>query len=201
MELFGTPPSLPLPFLEDLENISPKSPTPPPLEPQPFEAQSSQQQPKPMLFHPIYKDIHGTLYGEPNFQQNDQPQHQAPPQEPQSQSQHFESLFPSYEEIEESLWNNPPNTNEEINNRLDNLYAFKSMIDTHLHQTTSVPPSQQSTTNPILPNSRHDCSQCERTIKICESIKTMLHQVQDETRFILQNILEHLNALSHHHHP
>ena len=87
-----------------------------------------------MLFHPIYKDIHGPLYGEPNFQQNDQPQHQAPPQEPQSQSQHFESLFSSYEEIEASLWNNPPNTHEEINDRLDNLYAFKSMIDTHLHQ-------------------------------------------------------------------
>jgi hypothetical protein len=111
--------------------------------------------------------------------------------------------------------------NKEINDCLDNLYAFKGMIDTHLYQamefqtalissvvepkinqqTKSVPPQPQSTTNPILPNPRHGFSYCERTIKIFDSIKTMLHQVQDETRFILQNILEHLNAFSHPHQP
>lgn len=55
-----------------------------------------------MLFHPIHNDIHGPLYEEPNFQQNNKPQHQPQLQEPQSQSQHFESLFSSFEEIEES---------------------------------------------------------------------------------------------------
>jgi hypothetical protein len=135
----------------------------------------------------------------------------------QSKSQHFESLFPSYEEIEASLWNKPPNSHEEINDRLDNLYAFKSMVDNHLHQvmefqttllasitnpsstqeTATIPPPQPSSNDPILPNPRHGCSHCERAAKISESIKIMLHQVQDETRFALQHILERLDALSH----
>ena len=91
------------------------------------------------------------------------------------------------------------------------------MVDNHLHQemefqttllasianptttqeTTTVPPPPQSSNDPLLPNPRHGCSQCERSAKICESINIMLHQVQDETRFDLQHILERLDALSH----
>ena len=87
-----------------------------------------------MLFHPIFKDIHGPLYGEANFEHHDQPPPQASQPPSKCPSQHFESIFTSYEEIEATLWNNPPNTHEEINDRLDNLYAFKSMVDSHLHQ-------------------------------------------------------------------
>lgn len=82
-----------------------------------------------------------------------------------------------------------------------NLISSIAALNTN-QQTTSVPPAPpQSTTNPILPNPRHGCTQCERTTKICESIKTMLHQVQDETRFGLQHIIDRLNALSHPHQP
>lgn len=226
MELFGTAPSSPLSFLEDLENLPPRSQNTPTIEPletpssQPFKTQLPPQL-QPMLLHPIHNDIHGPLYEEPNFHKNSQPHHQSSHQEPKSQSQHFESLFPSFEVIEKSLWNIPPNTHEEINDRLNNLYAFKSMIKSHLHQavefqttlissvvapntnqqTTSVPPPPQSTTIPILPNPRHGCTQCELPTKICESIKTMLHQVQDKTRFVLQHIINRLNALSHLHQP
>ena len=91
------------------------------------------------------------------------------------------------------------------------------MVDNHLHQamefqttllasianssstqeTTTIPPPEPSSNDPILPNPRHGCSHCERVAKISESIKIMLHQVQDETRFALQHILERLDALSH----
>ena len=140
---------------------------------EPFEQEPPPQhessQPKPLLFNPIYKEIHGPLYGEPNFQHHEQPPHQETQPPSQSQSQHFESFFPSYEEIEASLWNNPPNTHEELNDCLENLYAFKNMVDTHLHQaleiqnallssvvtpntnqlTTNIPPPPPSTNNPI----------------------------------------------------
>ena len=93
MELFGTPPTSPNPFLEDLEDLPPRSPNPPPLpsffssermtheythsffEPNvPFEQEPAPQeqppsQPKPLLFHPIYKDIHRPLYEEAYFEQ------------------------------------------------------------------------------------------------------------------------------------
>ena len=73
---------------------------------------------------------------------------------------------------------------------------------TSSQQTANVPPPppQPSTNDPILPNPRHGCSHCERAAKISESIKIMLHQVQDETRFALQHILERLDALSHPNH-
>ena len=116
MKLFGSPTSSPISFLKDLENLSPKSSQPFETKlSQPFETQSSQSfeakssqpqeppQPKPMLFHPIYKDIHGPLYGEPNFQHHDQPPPQESQSQSQSQSQHFESFSPSYEETEVSL--------------------------------------------------------------------------------------------------
>lgn len=187
----------------------------------PFEQEQTTQQqpppqPKPLLFHPIYKDIYGPLYEETHHNHNQPSQPQESQPNSHSQSQHFESLFPSYEEIEASLWNNLPNSHEEINDRLDNLYAFKSMLDNHLHQamefqttllasiinptstqeTATIPPPQPSSNDPILPNPRHGCSHCERTAKIIESIKIMLHQIQDETRFALHHILKRLDALS-----
>ena len=91
------------------------------------------------------------------------------------------------------------------------------MLDNHLHQalefqttllasiinptstqeTATILPPQPSLNDPILPNPRHVCSHCERTAKISVSMKIMLHQVQDETRFALYHILERLDALSH----
>ena len=187
MELFGTAPSSPLSLHEGLENLPPRSLNPPTIEPQPLESPSSQPfktqsplQPQPMSEHPIQDNTHGPPYEELNFQRNNQPQTQPPPQEPHCQSQHFESLFSSFEEIKGSLWNDPPNTNQ---------------------QKTSIPPPPQSTTNPILPNPHHGCTQCERTIQICESIKSMLHQVQDETRFVIQHIINSLNTLFHPYQP
>ena len=105
-----------------------------PFEQEPSPQEQPPSQPKPLLFLPIYKDIHGPLYEEAYFEQNQPPQPQVSQPQSQSQSQHFESLFPSYEEIEASLWNNPPNSYDEINDHLDNLYAFKSIVDNHLHQ-------------------------------------------------------------------
>jgi hypothetical protein len=188
-----------------------------------FPQDQDHPQQQPLLFHPIYKDIHGPLYGEPSFHHHDQQQ-----EPPQDFSNRFESIFPTYEEIEASLLTKSPNTHEELNTRSERLYAFKNMIDSHLtqamdFQTTmyssivgnrhSSQPSTfaptttnvSTTTNdpltttqvPQLPPLCHDCIMCERTTRISEGCNILVHELQDEMRFILNHILEHLNAISH----
>jgi hypothetical protein len=192
MELFGSPPSSPHPFIEDLNDLPPRSPNPlkpfdhndqisnltqrPLFEPNaPLENQQPPQ-PIPLLFHPLFKDIHGPLYEEPNIEAHAQP---IPPP-----SVAYESLFPSYEEIER-------------------------IIETQLHQTMDLqttllesiqhPPSP-SPNNPHPSTHNPTCSQCAQMVQLGESIKTSLHQFHDEIRFTLQHILERLDALSHPNH-
>ena len=98
-----------------------------------------QTQPQPLLFHPIYKDIHGPPYGEPSFHHHDQQQ-----KPPQKHSQHFDSLFPSYEEIEASIWVKSTNAHEELKTRLNHLYAFKHMVDSHLNHVMDSQMAQYS---------------------------------------------------------
>jgi hypothetical protein len=56
---------------------------------------------------------------------------------------------------------------------------------------------QEPKPNPFLPTHPHVCSHCEQMLKMGESIKLLLHQLQDETRFANQHIIERLDALSH----
>ena len=192
IELFGSPPSSPHPYIEDLNDLPPRSPNP--LKPFDLNDQMANlipktlfepnvplethqpPQPKPLLFHPIFKDIHGPLYGEPNFEEN---VHPIPPP-----SQTFQSLFPSYEEIERMIENH--------------LHQAMDLQTTLLDSIQHPPPPAPN--NPPTPTHRHHCSQCEQMIQLGESIKTLLHQFHDETRFTLQHILERLDALSHPNH-
>ena len=79
MELFRSPPTSPHPFVQDLNDLPPRPTQPPPFldQNESFDhnqpPQQEYHQPKPLLFHPIYHDIHGSLYGEPNFENNDHP--------------------------------------------------------------------------------------------------------------------------------
>ena len=191
VELFGSPPSSPHPYIEDLNDLPPRSPNPLPsfdlndqmahlipktlLEPHVSLETNPPPQPKPLLFHPIFKDIHGPLYGEPNFEEN---VHPIPPP-PQT----FQSLFPSYEEIERMIENH--------------LHQAMDLQTTLLDSIQHPPPTAPN--NPPPPS--HHCSQCEQMIHIGETLKTMLHQFHNETRFTLQHILERLDALSHPNHP
>ena len=100
MELFGSPPTSPHPYVQDLNDLPPRHTQPPPFAnhsprsildldedlelTQP--PQQVEQPPKPLLFHPIYREIHGPLYGEPNFEHHDHPT------PPHSQAQTFESF-------------------------------------------------------------------------------------------------------------
>jgi hypothetical protein len=89
------------------------------------------------------------------------------------------------------------------------------MVDNHLHQamefqttllesipnpsstqeTKPNPPLNQDTkTNPFSPTHPHGCPHCEQ---MGETIKTVLHQFQNETRFAFQHVIERLDALSH----
>lgn len=193
MELFGSPPTSPHPFVQDLNDLPPRSTNPPPLtnekprpsfEPnEPFDHnQPSQQEyhhPKTLLFHPIFKDIHGPLYGEPNFEQNDHPT------PPHSQSQFFESFFPSYEEIQSMVENHLHQAMELQTTLLDSIPNPSST-----QETNNNPPPPPSSNYPFPPTHHHVCSQCEQMLKIGESIKMLLHQFQDETRFAIQNIIE-----------
>jgi hypothetical protein len=127
MELFHTPPTSPLPYLDTLEDLSPKSSSPPSLSlfdtiaqmetqqqpseqlddephqpslverlayryarPSIFPSDQGHTQSQSFVFHPIYKDLHGNLNGEPSFrhyfqqqpqQEQSQQQQQPPPQE------------------------------------------------------------------------------------------------------------------------
>jgi hypothetical protein len=59
---------------------------------------------------------------------------------------------------------------------------------------TNQPSNQETKTNPFPPTHPHACSHCEQ---MGESIKMLLHQFQDETRFAFQHVIERLDALSH----
>ena len=69
MPLFGS--------IERMENHQPRAFFEPnePFEQEPPQQQDPHQQ-KPLLFHPIFKDIHGPLYGEANFEHHDPPSSQ-----------------------------------------------------------------------------------------------------------------------------
>ena len=170
----------------------------------------------PLLFHPIHNDIHGPLFDEPSHNHHDQQE------SPQEHSQHFESLFPSYEEIESSIWDISPNTQNDLNTRLSHLKTFKHMVDSHLNHvvdfqmalyssivgnqnssqpSTFAPPSMSHPpTNEIPPPPnfpRHECGHCERTAHISERCQRDIRELTYEMRFILNHILERLNAISH----
>ena len=262
MELFHTPPTSPLPYLETLEDLSPKSSSPPSLSLFDTIAQmETQQQPSEQLddephqpslverlayryarlsifsndqghthsqsfvFHPIYKDLHSNPSGEPSFRhfvQNQQPPQQQQPS-PEESSQQFESLLSSYKKIEASIWEKPPNLNNEIDTHLNHLHAFKHMVDsqinhimvlqTTLHSTNEgsknitqpstfapsssnhPPPTYQTTLPPNFP--RHDCNHCERTAHISKGCRREIRELSEEIRFILNHILDHLQSLSH----
>jgi hypothetical protein len=142
------------------------------------------QQPKPLLFHPIYHDIHGPLYGEPNFENNDHPT--PPPSQPQT----YESFFPSYEEIQSM-----------VDNHLHQAMEFQTTLlesipnPSSTQETKPNPPLNQDTkTNPFSPTHPHGCPHCEQ---MGETLKTVLHQFQNETRFAFQHVIERLDAISH----
>jgi hypothetical protein len=177
MELFGSPPTSPHPFVQDLNDLPPR-PTQPP--------QQEYYQPKPLLFHPIYNDIHGPLYGEPNFENHDHPT------PPNSQAQTFESFFPSYEEITSMVENHLHQAMDFQTTLLDSI-----PILSYTQEPKTNPSTQEPKTNPFTPTHPHVCSHCEQMLKMGESIKLLLHQLQDETRFANQHIIERLDALSH----
>ena len=152
-------------------------------------------------------------------------QQQEPPQQqpPQEHSQHFDSIFPSYKEIEASIWAQTPNSHEKLNTHLNHLHAFKNMVDSQINQVMkfhmalhsssegSKNTSQPSTfapsssndpppTNeiPLPPNfPRHDCGHCERTAHISKGCQKDIRELTYEMRFILNHILERLNVMSH----
>jgi hypothetical protein len=144
-------------------------------------------QPKPLLFHPIYHDIHGPLYGEPNFENHDHPT------PPHSQAQTFESFFPSYEEIQSMVENQLHQAMEFQTTLLDSIPNPSSTQELKTNPSSN----QEPKTNPFPPTHPHVCSHCEQMLKMGESIKLLLHQFQDETRFAFQHVIEHLDALSH----
>jgi hypothetical protein len=148
--------------------------------------QQEYHHPKPLLFHPIYHDIHGPLYGEPNFENHDHPT----PPHPQSQT--FEYLFPSYEEIQSMVENRLHHAMEFQTILLDSIPNPSSTQETN--NNTQPPPSSN---HPFPSTHHHVCSHCEQMVNIGESIKMLLHQFQDETRFAIQHIIERLDALSH----
>ena len=207
MELFSTPPTSPNPFLEDLDDLPPRPNHPPPLpsfgtieriaheSPRSSFDPNAPLGPKPLLFHPIHKDIHGPLYGD----------HPLPT-----------SMSPHLEDIEECMWDANP-TREEIQAELHNLHQFKGMVDSHLSETMQMQNALLASimTTPNIPNTtntstipppqpsqtyyppRHGCSTCEQTAQTVERTRVMVHDFQEEMRFILNHILERLNALSH----
>jgi hypothetical protein len=198
MELFGSPPTSPHPYVQDLNDLPPRHNQPPPFAnhsprsildldeylelSQP--PQQVYQAPKPLLFHPIYREIHGPLYGEPNFVNHDHPT------PPPSQTQNYESFFPSYEEIQSMVENHLHQAMEFQTTLLDSIPNPSSTQEPKPNQ----PLNQETKTNPFSPTHPHVCSNCEQ---MGESIKTLLHQFQNETRFAFQHVIEHLDALSH----
>ena len=72
-------------------------------------------------------------------------------------------------------------------------------------QAQSPPPNNQSQPPPPQPNEstlppgfpRHDCNMCERTAHIAQRTNILVHELQNEMRFILNHIIERLNAISH----
>jgi hypothetical protein len=198
MELFGSPPTSPHPFVQDLNDLPPRPTQPPPFANQSPRSildldedlnpnQPPQQvyhQPTPLLFHPIYHDIHGPLYGEANFENHDHPT------PPHSQAQTFETFFPSYEEIQTMVENHFHQAMEFQTTLLDSIPNPSSTQE----PKTTKPSNQETKTNPFQPTHPHVCSNCEQ---MGETIKTLLHQFQNETRFAFQHVIECLDALSH----
>jgi hypothetical protein len=170
------------------------------------------------VFHPIFKTFHTNEA--PSFRHYvDTPPQEQPPHE---HSQNLDSLFSSYKKIEASLWNKSPTFKKELKTHLNNLHAFKNMVDSQINhvmqfhmalhsssegtKTTSQPSTfAPSTSNDPPPNqtsfspyfSRHDCDHCERTARISEKCRQDIHELTDEMRFILNHILERLESLSH----
>ena len=112
------------------------------------------------------------------------------------------------------MWEDHPNK-EEIEAELNHFHQFSNMVDSHLSDvmqlqsallasiittpntntnTSTIPPPQNH--EPYYPP-RHGCSNCEWTAQITERTRVMVHELQDEMRFILNHILEHINALAH----
>ena len=110
-----------------------------------------------------------------------------------------------------------------MNTHLNNLHAFKWMVDsqinhfmdfhTALHSTSEgskntsqpstfapsssnhPPPTNQTPLPPNFP--RHGCGHCERTAHITEGCRTEIRELSEEMRFILNHILDRLQSLSH----
>lgn len=96
----------------------------------------------PRTSHPLplpsFASIECIVYEPPraSFMHNelfhDDPQpHEPQPQQPQS-------FFPTYLEIDESTWIDPPQTQEKINDQLDGHYAFSNMVDSHLQEAMNL---------------------------------------------------------------
>jgi hypothetical protein len=147
MELFGSPPTSPHPFVQDLNDLPPRPTQPPPFLDQNESFNNNQppqqeyHQPKSLLFHPIYNDIHGPLYGEPNFENHDHPT------PPHSQSQTFESFFPSYEEIQSMVENHLHQAMDFQTTLLDSIPNQPSTQEPKTNPSTN----QEPKTNPFPP--------------------------------------------------
>lgn len=124
------------------------------------------------------------FYGEPNFEHHDHPT--PPPSQPQT----YESFFPSYDEIQSMVENHLHQAMEFQTTLLESIPNPSSTQEPKPNQ----PLNQETKTNPYSPNHPHVCSNCEQ---MGESIKTLLHQFQNETRFAFQHVIERLDALSH----
>jgi hypothetical protein len=139
------------------------------------------------LFHPIYHDIHGPLYGELNFENHDHPT------PPHSQAQTFEYFFPSYEEIQSMVENHLHQAIDFQTTLLDSIPNPSSTQEPKNNPSSN----QEPKTNPFPPTHPHVRSHCEKMLKMGESIKLLLHRLQDENCFANQHIIERLDALSH----
>jgi len=162
---------------------------------------------QPMLFHPVYPDIHGPLY------------HDAQSSQPQPQPLSPTSTLVA---IDEAMWMNMPQTQEEISEELNRLYTLSGMVDHRLHEAMDIqnilmnslqtpqqpspnnnnqppPPPPPQNLEPSLPPgfSSHDCAHCERTAHLAQRTNILVHELQNEMRFILNHVLERLNAISH----
>jgi hypothetical protein len=90
-----------------------------------------------------------------------------------------------------------------VENHLHHAMEFQTTLldsipnPSSTQQTNNNTPPPPSSNDPFSPTHHHVCSQCEQMLKIGESIKVLLHQFQDETRFAIQHIIERLDALSY----
>jgi hypothetical protein len=202
MELFGSPPTSPHPFVQDLNDLPPRPTQPPPfanqsprsildLDEDLNHTQPPQQvyhQPKPLLFHPIYHDIHGPLYGEPNFQNHDHPT------PPHSKAQTFESFFPLYEEIQIMVENHLHQAMDFQTTLLDSIPIPSSTQELKTNQ----PSNQERKIKSYFPKLGQTASKgCLGFVWVGKSIQTFYDVLECKTGFILELVKQRFDDCTH----